>query len=151
MVTMVGKTEDTAEGLLSNLIKLDYDAAEAYEAAINRLENEKYKTKLRAFHQDHIRHTENLGQILQKMHKNVPTGPDEKRFLTQGKVVLANLFGDKAILRAMRSNEDDTNTAYENALKHEKVTPEIRKILEENLKDERNHRKWIMDEIEKDD
>ena len=41
-----------------------------------------------------------------------------KSYLTQGKVILANLIGDLTILRAMRSNEIDTNTAYEFAKKH---------------------------------
>lgn len=41
-MAIVGK-EETVEGLLSDLVKLDYDAIEAYEAAYNRLENQTYK------------------------------------------------------------------------------------------------------------
>ena len=146
MVTMIGK-EDTLEGLLFSLIELDYDAAEAYEAAVNRLENNQYKQKLSAFREDHMRHTQELSQVLKKMGKNIPEGPDMKKILTQGKVVVADLFGDNAILKAMKTNEDDTNTAYERAVKHEKVTEDVRKILEKNLEDERRHRAWILEEI----
>ena len=146
MVTMVGN-EDTIEGLLSNLIKLDYDAAEAYEAAINRLENNNYKQQLKIFREDHLLHTKNLGEILRQMNKNVPTGPDLKQILTQGKVVIANLLGDQAILKAMKTNEDDTNTAYERSLNHKEVTPEIRQTLQKNFEDEKKHKKWIMDQI----
>ena len=144
---MIGN-EDTVEGLLSDLIKLDYDAAEAYEAAINRLDDNQYKTRLREFRQDHLNHTKNLGDILRQMKKNVPQGPDAMRLLTQGKVVLADLLGDISILKAMKSNEDQTNKAYETALTHKEVTPEIRKTLQQNLQDERRHREWIIEQIE---
>ncbi|MCE3254678.1 MAG: ferritin-like protein [Rickettsiaceae bacterium] len=140
--------EDTVEGLLSDLIKLDYDAAEAYEAAINRLDDSQYKSHLREFRQDHLRHTKNLGDILRNMKKNIPDGPDAKQILTQGKVVMANMFGDVAILRAMKSNEDQTNEAYEKALNHKGVTSEVKKVLEQNLQDERRHREWMIQQIE---
>ena len=39
-----------------------------------------------------------------------------KALLTKGKVVIAGLMGDEAILQAMRTNEADTNTAYERAV-----------------------------------
>jgi hypothetical protein len=32
---------------------------------------------------------------------------------------VAGLMRDKAILQAMKTNEDDTNTAYERAVKHD--------------------------------
>jgi len=148
MVTMIG-SEDTVEGLLSNLIKLDYDAAEAYEAAVNRLESKEYREKLQSFGQDHLSHTRNLGEILRQMGKNVPQGPDVKQLLTKGKVVIADLFGDKAILTAMKTNEDDTNTAYERAIVHKEVTDNVRQILQNNLADERRHRQWILGQLEK--
>ena len=45
MTTTVG-TETTLESLLEDLIQLDYDAADAYQAAIDRLENSSYRTRL---------------------------------------------------------------------------------------------------------
>src|SRR5690606_437297 len=101
--------------LLQDLIELDYDAIEAYEEAIKRLDNGGYKQKLEKFKADHERHTQNLAAPLRSMGEDVPTGPSAKRFLTRGKVVLADMAGDFAILKAMKSNEDDTNTAYERA------------------------------------
>lgn len=148
MVTFIGK-EDTLEGLLSNLIKLDFDAAEAYEAAINRLECKEYKEQFRIFHNDHLDHTKTLNDILKNMGKNIQTGPDLKQYLTQGKVVLAGLISDKAILQAMKTNEDDTNKAYENALNHKEVNFEVRPILQKNLEDEKRHRDWIVSAIKR--
>lgn len=143
MTTMVGK-EDTLVELLQDLIELDYDAIKAYEAAIERVENTLYQTKLREFCDDHKRHTTNLAPFLQEMGEDVPYEADAKGILTKGKVVLANIMGDNAIIKAMKTNEDDTNTAYERAVQHKDVTPEIRAVLQSNLEDERRHRQWMV-------
>lgn len=42
MATLVGTQKNFADALKA-LIELDYDAIEAYKAAIDRLENENYK------------------------------------------------------------------------------------------------------------
>jgi hypothetical protein len=63
--------------------------------------------------------------------------------LTTGKVALASMVGDGAILSAMRSNEEDTVTAYERASRHEKATPEARAIFEKAHADELRHREWM--------
>jgi hypothetical protein len=56
-------------------------------------------------------------------------------------------LGDKAILMAMKTNEDDTNTACERATQHKGISPELKKILSSNLADERRHRTWIEQTI----
>ena len=43
----------------------------------------------------------------------------------------------------MKSNEDDTNQAYEQALDRDDLTADIRDLLARNLADERRHRGWI--------
>ena len=133
---------------LQELVKLDYDAIEAYEEAIQRLEDSAHKSKLEEFRQDHVRHTENLGEILRKMNQEVPTGPDMKRMLTEGKVKIGSLGGDKAILRAMNANEKVTNETYEKALKLDNLDTHTRQTLEQNLADEQRHKAWIEQRIE---
>src|SRR5687768_1056654 len=112
MVTKVGLQSDFFAALY-DLAELDFDAIEAYEEAIKRVENTIYKTRLNEFKEDHISHTINIANILKNHGKEAPTGPSMKRLLTKGKVMLADLMGDRAILLAMISNEIDTNTAYE--------------------------------------
>ncbi|MBL0942527.1 MAG: DUF2383 domain-containing protein, partial [Alphaproteobacteria bacterium] len=74
MVTLVGTQEDF-EVALKELLELDYDAVEAYEAAINRLENQEYKTQLNTFKNDHERHIKEISALLKK-HNIAPTkGP----------------------------------------------------------------------------
>ncbi len=146
MATTVG-TESTLEDLLSDLIQLDYDAATAYSAAIDRLENAHFRDALSRFKQDHLRHTQDLGRILSAMGKTPPKEGDAKSLLTKGKVVLGGLMGDKAILQAMKTNEDDTNTAYERAVKHRDADSRTQAALDRALDDERHHRDWMLETI----
>lgn len=143
MVTTVG-TESKVVDLLSDLISLDYAAIEAYTSAIERLDNKQFAAKLESFREDHKRHTSNLAPFVRRLGGDLPEGAGAKSFLTTGKVAMASVMGDKAILTAMKTNEDDTNTAYERATKHEDVSTEIRKVLAANLDDERRHREWIV-------
>lgn len=142
MATLVGTEKDLNE-LLEKLIELDYDAIEAYDAAIERLENADIQAQLMEFKGDHQRHTQELGKILQETGRKPPSKGDMKRVLTKGKVVIAGLAGDKAILQAMKTNEDDTNQAYERAVNNDVVPPRVREVLQRALGDERRHRAWI--------
>jgi uncharacterized protein (TIGR02284 family) len=143
MATTVG-TESTLEDLLKDLIMLDYDAADAYQAATDRLENVRFK-QLTQFKGDHLRHIDELGQILSGMGRTVPKEGDMKSILAKGKVVIAGLIGDRAILEAMRTNEADTNTAYERAVNHDDVSSTARSVLQHGLQDERRHCEWILE------
>lgn len=143
---MAKKYNDPNE-LLEDLIKLDYDAIEAYDEAIERLGDTESKRQLSAFREDHRRHTQNLGAFMKQAGKTPPGGAGLKRVLTKGKVVLADIAGDVAILKAMKSNEDDTNKAYERAVEHEWLSVTLRDTLREHLNDERRHRTWIEQRI----
>lgn len=47
----------------------------------------------------------------------------------------------------MKSNEDDTNTAYNRADRHGGKTPAAAEFLARNLEDERRHRAWIEEAL----
>ena len=147
MVTTVG-TESDLVTLLTDLVQLDFDAVDAYQAAIDRLDNPEWRATLASFRDDHLRHTAELGEALRGMGFVPPSGGDIKSMLTQGKVVMAGLVGDEAVLRAMRTNEADTNTAYERAVQFPDLHSGIRDMLEAGLADERRHCAWILSQIE---
>ena len=146
MTTTVG-TENTREDLLEDLVQLDYDAADAYQAAIDRLENSSFRSALAEFKRDHLRHITELGDILSRMGRTPPKEGDMKALLTKGKVVIAGLMGDESILQAMRTNEADTNTAYERAVNFKGLQANTRDVLERGLEDERRHCGWILETL----
>lgn len=144
MVTTVGTEDDKLE-MLQNLIKLDHAAAEAYQAAIDRLDNQAYRQQLAEFKADHMRHIQELSPIVRAMGGEVPDSGGAKETLTQGKVAMSSIMGDDAILRAMKSNENDTNTAYERAV--ENAPAEARDVVTRALADERRHCNWILAQL----
>lgn len=143
MATTVG-TESTLEDLLTDLIQLDYDAADAYQAAIDRLDDPSFRSSLSEFKGDHLRHIDELGVVLSGLGRTPPKDGDMKSLLIRGKVVMGGLMGDKAILQAMRTNEADTNTAYERAVQFRDLPQGVRDALQRGLEDERRHCEWIL-------
>jgi uncharacterized protein (TIGR02284 family) len=146
MATMVGTQTEISKFLIS-LTELEYDAIEAYRAAVDRLDTPEFQAQLRMFQSDHERHVVELDRMLQEMNVEPPKGGDIKRVLTKGKVVLADLAGDRAILMAMKTNEDDTNTAYERAVNRGDLPASVRAVMSSHLADERRHRAWIEQQL----
>ena len=136
---------------LNGLIELDYDAVAAYQATIERLESAAFRQQLTEFKADHDRHVRELGQVVSALGGRPKSSGDAKQMLTKGKVVLAGLAGDEALLRAMKSNEDETNERYEKALDRcgPIASPQIRAVLERGLDDERRHRQWLVGTLDR--
>ena len=102
-----------------------------------------YRDKLKEFRNDHDQHVEGLKALAASQDILLPDGPDLKRILTRGKVILASPAGDGAILLAMKTNEDDTVTAYERASTHRDMPPEALPLMRRALADEQRHRTWM--------
>lgn len=147
MTTLVGLQTDL-HSLLKNLIELDYDAIGAYDAAIARVTQDAYRARLFELRDDHERHVEELSCVLRDVGRTPPEGPDFKRLLLKGKVVLAGLVSDRAILYALKTTETDTNVAYERASRSDAVPQQIKALLRASLADERRHRSWLEEQLE---
>ena len=150
MTTLVGLQTDL-HSLVKNLIELDYDAIQAYEAAIARLTREGQRRQLMEFRDDHQRHIEELSRVLRDGGRTPPKGPDLKRLLMEGKVVLAGLVSERAILYALKSIAKDTNVAYERASRSDAVPLQLRELLRASLADERRHRGWLEEQLDGED
>lgn len=142
MVTMVGNESDFSK-LVKDLIYLEHDAIAAYESTIERLDDKTLGAKVAEFHQDHLQHLSTLNEIAAEAGTDAPEKGDMKQMLTTGKVALADIFGDKSILKAMRSNEEDTVTAYESASQHEEARPQTKAFFMKAHQDEVRHRAWF--------
>ncbi len=147
MATMVG-TQKQLTKLLNALIELDFDAIEAYRVAIEKIENDGDRGQLGKFMGDHERHVTELQQLVTDLGDEPVVEGDIKAVLTKGKVFLGGIFGDRAILTAMRTNEDDTNTAYERAAARDDLPAHGAAVISRNLADERRHRAYLEARIE---
>ncbi|NWJ25609.1 ferritin-like domain-containing protein [Rhizobium sp. RM] len=142
MVTMVGSESDIKD-LVKNLLYLEHDAIAAYDSCIDRLDNKEFAAKIAAFKTDHLQHVRVLTEMAQELGIHAPAEGDMKQLLTTGKIALADIIGDRAILKAMKTNEDDTVTAYERAARHEDAIPASKAFFLTAVQDEEKHRAWM--------
>jgi rubrerythrin len=142
MATAVGKEKDI-RGLVTDLIYLERDAIAAYEATVERLSDPALSTQIESFKADHLQHLDVLQEIARETGADAPAEGDAKQMLTTGKIALAGMMGDASILNAMKTNEDDTVTAYERAAAHPDAISKSKAFFEKALADERRHREWM--------
>jgi uncharacterized protein (TIGR02284 family) len=132
---------------LNELISLDLDAIEAYEAAILRLSDAGDKAELGRFMADHRRHVTELTPLVLEIGGKAATSPDFKRVLTKGKVLVMAIAGDTGVLEAMKSNEETTTKVYDKARTHPDLPMEARTIIERNFADEQRHLAWLQQRL----
>jgi rubrerythrin len=142
MTTTVGNETDFNK-LVTNLIYLERDAIAAYEATIERLSDHALSEHIARFREDHLQHLDVLTEMAREAGAEAPPEGDMKQMLTTGKIAMADLAGDGAILKAMKTNEDDTVQAYERAAGHENAQPRSKAFFEKALADETRHREWM--------
>lgn len=143
MVTLVG-TQGNFATALKELVQLEYAATDAYDAAINGLENPAYKIKLSEFKEDNDRHIKEISNLLKKNKHEVPDKSIlGKQLITTGKVILANMVGDYTILHAIKSNATDTNIAYKRMKNHKDKWADAQEIIKNGLQDEQRHKAWL--------
>ncbi|SFP15472.1 DUF2383 domain-containing protein [Tranquillimonas alkanivorans] len=142
MVTTVGRESDIRD-LVTNLILLERDAIAAYDTCIEKLDNPTLADTIRDFRGDHLQHLDTLQTMAREAGAEAPADGDAKQMMTTGKVTLADMMGDGAVLKAMKTNEDDTVTAYERAANHQDAVPASKAFFEKALADEQRHRAWM--------
>lgn len=142
MVTMVGN-ESGIERLVKDLIYVEHDAIAAYDSCIERLDDKELSAQIAAFKEDHLQHLQVLNEMARELSVEAPAEGDMKQMLTTGKIALADLMGDAAILKAMKTNEDDTVTAYARASRHEDAIPASKAFFMKAHQDEERHRAWM--------
>ncbi|MBO0905306.1 ferritin-like domain-containing protein [Jiella sonneratiae] len=142
MTTTVGR-ETEIGSLVEDLIVLERDAIAAYDSTIERLAGGALGTQVAQFRKDHIQHLDVLNEMAAELGIDAPREGDAKQLLTTGKIALAQLMGDKAILKAMKTNEDKTVKAYERATNHPEAVEKSRAFFARALADEERHREWM--------
>jgi uncharacterized protein (TIGR02284 family) len=131
---------------LNELIALDHDAVGAYEAAIDRIDVEFLRSRLREFQSDHVRHIQELSRVVVGLGGKPREKPDVKGFFLKGFTAITSVMGNEAALKAMQGNEKLTNRTYEQAMR-ESWPEEVRVIIERNFRDEQRHLAFIEESL----
>lgn len=131
---------------INDLIALDYDAVEAYEAAIERIHVETLRMRLREFQTDHRRHIQDLSAVVTRIGGQPREKPDVKGFVLKGFTAITSMMGTEAALKAMQGNERYTNHTYRKAM-DQQWPDDVRGIIERNFSDEQRHLAFIEDSL----
>jgi uncharacterized protein (TIGR02284 family) len=131
---------------LNDLIALDHDAVGAYQAAIERIDVEYLRMRLREFQADHERHIRELSDVVVRLGGTPRESPDVKGVILKGFTAVTSMMGTEAALKAMKGNEKLTNSRYHAALQ-EAWSDDVRVLLHRNYSDEQRHLAFIEDAL----
>lgn len=142
MITAIGLEADFNE-VIKHLINMDFQAAEAHNAAMLRIEDPQLRTQILAFAEDHLRHARELCAVAHELGLELPAAVQAQHHLASDKMLLMGIFGDKALMMALKTNIDDTMLAYERAVAHAHLHPLAQQAVKRGLADQRRHHAWI--------
>jgi uncharacterized protein (TIGR02284 family) len=129
---------------LCNLAQLDIDAVHAYNQALEQISDSTVYKNIASFRDDHVRHIEDLSEEIRKKGGEPPEQTqDFKGYIIEGFTSLRSITGTHGALKAMETNEVLTNKTYKEALDHNDLPDETRKIIEKNYSDEKRHLEYI--------
>lgn len=132
-----------AVDMLNDLIQIEYGAIHAYEAAIGRIDNSEHQRQLTAFKDNHERHTRELDHVVRELHAKPVNGALIRSVVTAEEIAITDMMNDDAVLKSIKSNEDDARRAYERAAGRSDLPPAVVSVVHAALGDERQHRDWI--------
>lgn len=149
MTTTAG-TQSNSGDLLNTLIELTHDVNVAFEAAIERTDNEAW---LKAFHQVLEDNNHQLGALrpyADRLSQNTSDSADIKGLLNHGQVRLASLIGDKPLMSALCRIQNDMVVAYGRAAKAENMPDALLGLFKRHLSQAEGHLIWLKKEHEGD-
>jgi len=127
---------------LGELVRYDYDAIGAYNAAISDVKEMQIRDPLIQFRGDHERHVQELSAIVRQLGGQPPENPGVKGVIRKTMTKLVGLTGTENLLKAMKSNEEVLNKTYAHHLTLDLPT-EIIEVLRRNYGDEQRHLAWV--------
>jgi uncharacterized protein (TIGR02284 family) len=131
---------------LKSLVKLDIDAASAYEEALEHIDTPSIHKTINLYLEDHKRHVDTLSNLLRTAGEVPPERTkDIKGYFIEGFTAIRSATGEEGALKALLSNEKITNRKYQEAYENWDLDPEALAVVSDNYEDERRHLSYIED------
>lgn len=127
--------------LISDLIILETDMIAAYEAAIRCCASDKYKVQFVKFLAEHEQHVAELNDYAPAANMNRAA---TQQSLVGNQSAISGLYGDAAILAAMKKSQDHAVAMYEQALTYADLPQAMRSVIEKIHSKELSHRSWLL-------
>lgn len=136
----------SAPELLSTLARLDAEAAHAYGAAAEVVEDDDTRSHLQSFGQDHLRHVEEIGRLLTAMGEEAgDVRTDPAAMLLPALVRMAAPLGMPSVLLTLLNDEQVTNASYDDAAGYA-WDDDAEAVIERCRADEERHLRWLSDQ-----
>ncbi len=131
--------------LLTRLVQLEYDTMAAYRAAIGRVDDIDARAELALFFEHHEATANALATCITRYGGTADAGMDLDEAWSRGRVAIADLADDHALLEALAHVEDEIHTAYEHAQSDLRSIgdPPLASAVESALAAEEFHREWL--------
>jgi rubrerythrin len=134
----------TAAEVLSALARLDAEAASAYLAAAEAVEEADVREALEGFARDHLRHVKELAAALSGLgEEDVERKLEQRSLLLPALARIAASYDTHAVVLALLNDEQLTNLSYEDALGFDWDDP-TEQLLAGNRADEQRHYDWLL-------
>ena len=127
---------------LNELIRFDFDAIGAYDAALADVKEIAVRDPLIRFRGDHERHVQNLSLLVARLGGKPAEGPDLTGVVRKTMTKVAALAGTELTLKAMKSNEELLNRTYAHHLSLD-FPEDIKQVIRGNYADEQRHLSWV--------
>ncbi len=127
------KMEMTSHSKLDDVIRGEMAAIETYSQVVGKVTDQKEKRQLETFRNDHQRALATL-----QKYANQPVKDDAKSSGAWGTFAQAwtggaKVFGEKTAVRALKAGEEHGLNEYEELLKEEKVSDELKEVIRTQL------------------
>lgn len=142
----VSHTDERLIHALNELIAFDLDAMAAYAAAIEWTDDPEERLRLADLEQGHRRQIDELTGCVSMMGGQPRVMGDMKLLLTQGRVMLATVRGERGMFEALRANEKATVKRYDAVARAwgERAPARVGKALVRGLDEARARHRWLV-------
>ena len=129
--------------MLNQLVQLDVDALNAYDLALDAVDDDVIRTRLEVFKTHHLNHVNRLQEEITKRGGRPPKlSKDFKGFVIEGFVSIGSAAGMKGALKMLKVAEELTNKIYGDAVSGD-ADEDVREIFRHHFTDEKIHLDYI--------
>ena len=126
--------------LLNHLLHLHFDLNGAYDSALSRIDDDDLRLRMSRMRDSHIGIIAEISALVVALGKTPTRSGDWHGVLERGRVVLGDLRGQRGIIEAMASNEEELSGAYREALAHPGLPADVAQVLSKASQQEAVHR-----------
>lgn len=130
---MQTQTQNNTPETLSSLLRGEMSAMETYQKALEKVDGYPEGAQLRQIYMDHSHAVQVLRNLLMRYQAELPASSGAWGTFANAVQATANLFGDKAALKALKEGEEHGIKDYQRALDDPEVATEVKAMIRSDL------------------